>query len=474
MNRTFTASARGAHAAAPVQDVRSRERVPRKGFLYWIFPLMLMLAALDVLFSGRDLTQSYAMLEKEVEGGLQFIRHPVVAWTQRAVSILLVAASLERIVSHFAMSKPTPSPILTWAFILYWLTTVAAPGLLSAHPVVSHEYAYTILFGLAVTLGGAPDRDRILLASRDGLFVYMMASLVLVPFNPPLVLDSSYSQGLLPGVPRFGGLASHPVGMGMLAQTALLILTTRPFGRRWLTIGAWLLGLAVLFFAQSKTAWIAFVISQSLLILVRGSQGAVQRLGNPRDSSFGVLLCLGLIGGALVLLGAVLVADLPGVIADFFNSSEGAKLASMTGRDRIWIVAMDEWRHNPVFGYGPTIWDGNYRQAIGMPFATHGHNQFIDTLARAGTVGFIGLVVYSIVLMAMSIRYARATGGLSLAMFVTLAMQCVSEVPLILSGYSTEVFTHLLLVATLAGAAAGHVRTRVEVGPIEPSLRTAS
>jgi O-antigen ligase len=173
------------------------------------------------------------------------------------------------------------------------------------------------------------------------------------------------------------------------------------------------------------------------------------------------------------MLVGVVVFDLPDMIGGFLDTSEGAQLTSLTGRDRIWVVALEEWHNHPVFGYGPTIWDDEFRQAIGLPNATHGHNQMIDTLARCGTVGAIGLVCYAVVLLVLSVRFARATRGLSLAMFLTLALLSVSEVPLGLIGYGTDVFTHLLLVVTLASAAAEQRRTRVAGDPIERPLRTA-
>ncbi|MCY7370220.1 MAG: O-antigen ligase family protein [Polaromonas sp.] len=134
-------------------------------------------------------------------------------------------------------------------------------------------------------------------------------------------------------------------------------------------------------------------------------------------------------------------------------TSQGAELASLTGRDKIWAIAYDEWQRNPVFGYGPTLWNAEFRTSIAMPYATHGHNQFMDTLSRSGSVGAVSLVLYSLVLLALSIRYTRQSGGLSLALFLAIAMRSVSEVPLALFGYNLEVIAQALLLAVLAGCA---------------------
>jgi hypothetical protein len=151
----------------------------------------------------------------------------------------------------------------------------------------------------------------------------------------------------------------------------------------------------------------------------------------------------------------------PGLIDDFFGSREGAQLMSMTGRDRIWAIAMEEWQQNPLFGYGPGLWDADFRASIGMFNATDAHNQFMDTLARSGSIGAAGLVIYAAVLMFLSLRHARATGGLSLALFLALALRSVSEVPLLLFGYGTELYVHMLLLVTLAAGSARVVQARI-------------
>jgi O-antigen ligase len=228
----------------------------------------------------------------------------------------------------------------------------------------------------------------------------------------------------------------------------------------------------VLFMAQSKTAWVAFLLCAICMIAVRHGPGMWRRLGDPREGAFGIVVCLAGMLLAIGLLGVVLFADLGAQVTDFSETAQGAQLISMTGRDQIWAVALEEWHQNPVFGYGPSLWDDAFRQSIAMPNATSAHNQFLDTLARSGTVGAVGLVIYAVVLLVMSLRYARATGGLSLALFVSLALLSISEVPLILLGYGTELFAHLLLVITLASAAAGRVpapRTQAR-----PAYRTAS
>jgi O-antigen ligase len=262
-------------------------------------------------------------------------------------------------------------------------------------------------------------------------------------------------------MPRFGGLAPHPVAMGMFAQTALLLIWARPYGSRWINVLAWITGLAALFLAQSKTAWIAFVLCSAAMWIVRNGGRVWERITDPRDSLAGVVACLAVMTVVGAVLGLLLASDVGSQLSDFADTSEGAQLMSMTGRDRIWAIAIEEWHANQLFGYGPGLWDADFRQSIGMPNATDAHNQFMDTLARGGTVGFVGLVIYSLVLLVLAFRHARATGGLSLALFLALALRSISEVPLLLFGYGTELYVHFLLLVTIAAGSAQHAVAKV-------------
>lgn len=440
------------------------------GLLHWAFPALVALSALTVLMSARDLSASYLELQSQAVQ----VRHPVVAWAQRGVSILLVVAAVERIGSHIASRVPVPSLALAMSFIAFWFGSVAAPAFYGAHPLISHDFAYSLALGVGATLAAAQDSDRVIRASRNTLLVFMLLSVVMIPISPALVLDATYAQGLLAGVPRLAGVAVHPVSLGMLALTGLLCLWHRPFARVWLNLGAWLLGTGVLFMAQSKTAWISFFLCAAAMISVRYAGGFWRRLTNPESNSFGILACAIFIVATVGVMTVIALGDAQSSVSEFLESAQGAQLVSLTGRDRIWAVALEEWHNSWWFGYGPELWDQAYRASIGMPYATHAHNQYLDTLARSGAVGATTLVIYGLVLLVLSIRYARATRGLSVGLFLALGMRAISEVPLLLFGYFPELFAHLLLVVTLASAAAA--RHPAPADALEPStgLRTAS
>jgi O-antigen ligase len=340
-----------------------------------------------------------------------------------------------------------------------------------------------VVIGVAAILASKLERDRSIAATRDALFVFMLAGLALIFFKPNMALDATYNQGLLPGVPRFAGLAPHAVSMGLLAQLALLCLMAVPYQKVWINRLAWIVGLAVLFLAQSKTGWIAFALCTSCVLMLRSGGQLWRRIGDPLHPEFGIVVICGFIVALLAAGGLMVFGGIGAKVAGFFDSAQGAQLTSLTGRDQIWAIAYDEWQRNPVFGYGPGLWDASFRASIGMPNATHAHNQFMDTLSRSGTVGATALVLYAATLLVMSIWHARATGGLSLALFIALALRSVSEVPLLLFGYGPELITQILLLMTLVSATAtSNVRAEpTSFAPAathtrrhEPSLATRS
>lgn len=424
------------------------------GWFHWVLPLMLALGAVDVLLSQRNLSLVFA----ELAGLTETARHPAMPWIQRGVSLVLVLICAERIAAHYASHRPLPCPPLVWAYVAYWIGTVAFPALLGAHRQISHEFLYTLVIGFAGLVVTTQEIGRIIDRARDTLFVLMLASVCFAVVQPTLVLDESYTQGLMPGVPRLGGLAPHPVAMGMLAQTGLLLLWARPYRHRWITVLAWLLGLGVLFFAQSKTSWVGFVLCAIAMLAVRHGPSMWRRLSDPHESTFGIVACLGAMLLGATALALVLFVDLGGDLQSFLDTEQGEQLMTLTGRDQIWAIAWQEWDANKWFGYGPGLFDDEFRQAIHMPNATNAHNQFMDTLARCGTIGAVALIAYALVLLVVSLRYARRTGGLSAALFIAIALRSVSEVPLTLFGYGTEFFAHLLLIVTIAAAASMRVQ----------------
>lgn len=437
------------------------------GYFHLVFYAILFVVAMTSLTTGRDLTTTIETFETPE---VQMSRGPLMSLLQPFMSLLILTVSGERIISHWLKRSAGPQPhqFLLFTYVVFWIGTVAAPALFSTHPQFSHDFVYPLVIGMACVLASARERDLALEATRNGLLVFMAAGLLMIPINPSMVMDASYTQGLVAGVPRMAGLAPHAVSMGLLSQLAMICLFIYPLRNVWLNRLAWVIGLSVLFLAQSKTGWIAFMLCSMCIIVLKFGPSFWKRVGDPRHPEFGVLAVLVFIFGVLAAGGVVFLSDLGTRLSNFFDTEQGAQLVSLTGRDQIWAIAWDEWKRNPVFGYGPSLWDINFRTALNMPNATHAHNQFMDTLSRAGAVGAAALVFYAVVLLVLSVRYAIQSQGLTLALFLGLLLRSISEVPLHLFGYGAELIAQVLLLTVIAGCASENAQRARSYSPAYP------
>jgi O-antigen ligase len=328
------------------------------------------------------------------------------------------------------------------------LTNVVSPALFGRIPNLSHEYLYMALFGQCALLFSMHDADLTIKSIRNATLLFLAASALMMVVRPTQVLQFGYA-GVLPHMPRYAGLASHANTLGPLAVVCLLSLWHRPFARVWLNRLAWALGLFSLMLTQSKTSWISFMLASACIILYRYRPMLAARLGDPRKPALPSLIIGVTMLGLTVVSLVVIFADVGGAVGRMFSSSTGAELASFTGRDAIWRVAMEEFHKNPIFGYGMTIWNLPFQISVGIPGAVHAHSQFFHSASSAGWVGLIGLGIYAVILLVFTLRTAQASGGLSMALFLILVVRSVSEVPLLMTGFGLDTMTHLMLLVVL-------------------------
>jgi O-antigen ligase len=290
-------------------------------------------------------------------------------------------------------------------------------------------------------------------AARNAFFVLLVISAGFIPFKPEVVVDNNYLGGIIPGFTyRYAGLTPQANHLGQITTLYLLCLWNQPFSKRWLNIFGWTIGYASLVFAQSKTSWISFFICMPCMGYFKYGAYLKQRLFDVKNPVLPMALILMTMGTAAIMLGMIMFSDVPNKVSLFFSTRAGADLMTMTGRIRIWDAAIHEWRSSPLFGYGLTIWDDAHRARIGIPVAFHAHNQFYQTLASAGVTGATGLIIYVITLIRFTLKTARSSQGLTLAILLMLFLQSISEVPLAISGhFSYDAITHLLLLMIIGG-----------------------
>jgi O-antigen ligase len=352
---------------------------------------------------------------------------------------LIIVSSLTICVARMAAAafshenRHARGGMLFIAFCVYFLTSAVLTSALGTHPEFKHDLFYVPFLFAAVYASRTQDPEVALRFAKVGLFIFILESCLVSLVAPDITIERNY-HSWIPGVSvRFWGLETHANSMAPLALVYLLLSLHQPFEQRWVQRLGLILGVGVLLFAQSKTTWTAAAITIPLLLVVRsGAWGA---------AAFSLLSLSGVIGLAMLLLPAFGVS-----LEGLSETQQGYEASRFTGRDVIWSLAVQEWLRNPLFGYGISMWDEAYRMQIGMDHAVSAHNQFLQTLSVAGTMGLIGLVVYLWMLVRYAMRAARPSQGLSVALLILVLLRCVTETPLQLESFLSGAFvTQLLL-----------------------------
>lgn len=432
------------------------------GALHWMFYAILFSLAISTFLSPRSFEATDIVL-------LDATRHPAAKWISRLVSLYLVVAASERLFSWMIQLSDRGTDrrgTLMITFAAYWTTNVALPALFGARPALSHEFLYPLFIGIGVLSMSPAEARKAVLVARNALLLFVLASFLAALVRTDLVLDRTYLTGLIPGMTfRFAGLAPHANSMGSLAAFALLLLWAHPMRWRSLNAAGWLLAGAALLASQSKTAWLAFIVAALAMLYFRHGATLRRALGQ-REAAPAM---------ALVLIVVMVMASAISVklmfdggfdkAARFLQSRQGGDLLTLTGRVDIWQVAIEEWRRNPLFGYGPMLWDLQYRIGIGMLHAAHAHNQLLNVFAMAGTIGAAGFIAYFVMLATAVLRTAATSAGLGAALFLVIALRSVTEVPMSILRYGPEQLVHfLLLVVVVANWRAATVESQSPAG----------
>ncbi|WP_396267798.1 O-antigen ligase family protein [Ideonella sp.] len=431
--------------------LRLSGRLSTHGLLPWFFPTQVAAAAISMAATGRSFDASGTVTSVAVTASWAG------EWSIRIASIVALWGAVDAIIRWLRSTERVFSwrLVLILAFSFLWVTQVASPAWWGRHPSFQTYWVYALPVGVGLLCLDARAARQTLLWFRDAQVLFCFLSLVLAVVWPDLALQRDYEQGFIDGLPRLAGLAPHPISLAGVAATTLVVLLYFPYARPWLQRLAMLSSVLVVLLAQSKTVWLILALALPMVLAYQGRFPTWRSLSQqtPRTwlvGAYGLVLVGSLSGLALVVSGEV-----GHKLNSFLASSDGAQLMSLTGRDRIWSVALEEWRQDPLFGYGMPLFDEAHRAAVRMGAATHAHNQFVDSLARAGLVGLVGAVAYLLVLVAAAWRVATPSRGLSLGLLVILLAFAITEVPLSLTGIGLANFYHMVLLVVLGSALAG-------------------
>jgi len=414
-----------------------------EGILKYAFYALLIANAISIFFSPRDFSVTGEYFENSI--GNNFIS----TWSIRLTSLLLMLAALERVIYFFRQNQLDLTRLGFLTIILFaWFTNFVIPTYFigNASPQLTHIYTIAFLAGTILSFQKNP--DTLIIHARNALIIFVVLSLLSIAIKPNHVLDLSYAQGYIPGLPRFFGLAPHATMMGLFVALAFWLLITYPLKKvsfQWAMLGLMFIALVM---SQSKTVFVTFFIGLAIMYLYS------DRPDKTEEDSPILNFKLGFIGISLLSLASI------GLILAFVDIETWAyknlelnqihNLTTLTGRDVIWAVALEEFYKNPLFGYGPGLFSETYREMIGMPFATHGHNLFIDAMGRAGLVGLTGYILLFLAMGYYSIKFAKQTKGLSLSLFILLSLYSITALPIVWTQLGPQIFTFILLVTVIS------------------------
>ncbi len=412
-----------------------------RSFGAWVAPLAIPLVALGIcvstLLSGRSL--KYASLDLNLQSGGVSSGG---GWLLRLLTVTMLALSATVIFGHWAKraepSRRWATQLFT-AFAAFFVCNSLLNSAFGTEPAFVHNLFYPIfIFAAAyLTSGTKAQLPTVMNAAKLALIGLMVLSLVLAVVNPDMAIQPNY-KGWIPGLTtRLWGVGSNANSIGPLALVLLLCEYMQPYRHWWIRLPVVALALVVFVYAQSKTV---FAAAAGLVFILAWYRGG--KVGKGVDIRFAIALILLASGATLTLL----LLDVGRLWDRLLLTQAGNDLATLTGRWQIWSVALNEWLRNPLFGYGPEIWGPEYRQRIGMQFAFSAHNQFMQSLSSAGTLGILSLIIYLAYLGRGAFMMYTQTKGVSVALFALIIARCFTETPLTIATiFNGDFLTHLLL-----------------------------
>jgi len=279
---------------------------------------------------------------------------------------------------------------------------------------------------------------------KSWCFVYVIGSMLAVVLIPEFSVLRDDPNSYLNGT-RLYGISSHPNALGPIAflYLALDFFIDKPSRFKLIKRA---LAFCVVVWAQSKGIWFVALVAAAIYMLFRFEpQGtAINDLSNVayriRKRSFLILSILFIASSALA--GFLL----------FFSPTLPKNVVTLTGRVELWAATLAQWGVNPVFGYGPGLWDDAFRYSYFREdnvYAGHAHNMFIQALGATGLIGFFSLLFYVFAQYKIAVNSYLRFSGLSLVIFVFMLGRCITESPFRTTNLDESMFVNLAVFAIL-------------------------
>lgn len=403
-----------------------------------VFPVICCGIGYGAISSGRDLRTVATNIEAALGGG----DTGGSGWVLRAFTLILLGTSAAKVLSmwfnHNRARPDTEGRGLLFLLIFFVVSMTVFSGMFGTYPALSHSGLYAIPIFYAAYAVRSEDSTSLIVVAKWSLVVFMFVGLLISFLQPNMTLQSGY-RGWIPGLSiRLWGIGSNPNSVGPLALVIIYLELLRPSRRFSWSFFVVSVALVSLILSQSKTTWVSAIVG----IFIVGWY----RYGRRAYGGVEIKYVLALLAGVFLAGLAFALSDPVRIYQDFMLSEISGDVRSLSGRSQIWAVAVQEWRNNPAFGYGPLAWGSYHRFMIGLPFAFSAHNQFLQSLSVAGIVGAVAFILYFFALMNGSIKNGDRTGGVTVAIFSLVAIRCISETPFSTGTiFSGEMLIHWLL-----------------------------
>lgn len=349
-----------------------------------------------------------------------------VSWVLRLSSVTLMCVAAAVIVMGLSRRQRQPGAKLFAASLTLISLSMLTSATLGEKPVFIHNIYYALILLISLLMLPPLQPERVAVHAKRVLTVIMVGSLVLAAALPTQFAETNY-VGIIPGFNiRLHGLAPHANALAPLALLSLMLAAWVPSRQPWqlVTVSSSAL---VLLLAQSKTTWIAGLLMAMIIVAFRLNKQFLNELRTARPG-WATLIMFGI--GLLSTVGLLwLLSDAASGMLQTVQQQKG--VVTLTGRTDIWRTTIETWQRNPWFGYGPKLWDLEFRIANGGALAAwHAHNQFLQALGEAGLVGLFATTLYVSAFVYYGFQFAARTRGVSLALMLLVLVRTISEIPL--------------------------------------------
>lgn len=445
-------------------------RFGTQGLINVIFWVIVLAGIARIMGSAREYSEAYTVTLSGYAGVM-----PWVIWHLRLSSVVLVGVAAMATLIFWGKRDQLRGGMLLIIGLLSVFLASFASSVFGTKPEFIHQTLYTLLLMVAIALSPPIAPEKVAIYAKNVLAVLLYGSLILAVINPAHYVQTGYS-GIIPGFNfRLHGLAPHANGLGPLALLYLLLAYWVPGKRPWHLLGN-LAALAALILAQSKTAWVSGIFIFFVLLAFRLADQAGKEL---KSAQIGWVTALGGWLFLVMLASGLAFFVTANPLDTFFRLlAADSELTTLTGRTGIWEITLETWRRSPWFGYGPGLWDVEFRITHGALAAWHAHNQFIQALGERGLFGLAAMLLYVGAMLGYGIKFARETRGISLALVLLMLVRAITEIPFKISVLldvsflvHLVVFTILIMLArrSAASAALAHTPVRQAINVAQPT-----